>query len=136
MVKSPMEIEIKSKRRMYYKIDFFGKDARYTQKGNTWILNISNTPKNTLYVLVRLDDIFHIPKVQYHTGFSKMISKYQFDKDQHHCYVLLLMIHIEKKVKNSPSFVEQNDVFVNLKKIFCLSIKLFIDATYRDNHSN
>ena len=52
---------------MYYKIDFFGKDVTYTQKGNTWILNISNTPKNTLYVLVRLDDRYDLQIWIYYT---------------------------------------------------------------------
>lgn len=131
MLKSPMEIEIESKRRMYYEIDFFGRDVEYTRKGNTWVLNISNTPKNTMYVLVRLNDIFHIPKVQYHTELGKMISKYQLDKDRDHCYVLLSMIHIEKKVKNSPSFVEQNDL--QLMKRF---LRNQISTTTKNYHFN
>ena len=33
-----------------------------------------------MYVLVRLNDIFHIPKVQYHTELDKMSSKYQYNQ--------------------------------------------------------
>ena len=112
MLKSPTEVEVDSNRRIYYEIECFGKNVRYTQKQNSWILNVSNTLTNTIYILVRLKDIFHIPKVQYHTELGTMISKYDVDKEREYCYVLLAMINLEKKVQNSKSFIDQDDLIL------------------------
>jgi len=110
MLKCAKEVTVDSKRMMHYKIDFFGDKVSYTQKGNLWILNPNNTPTNCIYVTVRLQDILHIEKVQYHTASGEMISKFDLDKDRDHCYVLLSLIHIEKKCHKSSSFVKQEEI--------------------------
>lgn len=110
MLKSAREVQVEGKRQIYYEIDFFGDEVRYTKDGNTWILNPSNTLTNSIYIVIRLRDVAHIPKVQYHTAFGKMIPKSDLDMDRGYCYVLLSVIHVEKKVRNSQSFIEQNDL--------------------------
>ena len=110
MLKSAREVQVEGKRRIYYEIDFFGNKVNYRNDGNTWILNPSNTQTNSIYIVIRLRDVAHIPKVQYHTVFGKMIPKYDLDIDRGHSYVLLSMIHVEKKVLDSHSFIEQNDL--------------------------
>ena len=100
MLKSPEEIMVDFKQQMHYKIDFFGSKVEYTRKGKFWILHPSSTPANTIFVIVRLRDIYHIPRVQYHTEFGEMISKYNLDKGREHCYELLSLIYIEKNIRN------------------------------------
>ena len=131
MLKSPKEVEIDSNRRIQYEIDCFGSDIRKTWKENYWILNVSNTPTNTIFILVRLKDIFHIPKVQYHTVLGKRIYKYDVDKDRDYCYVLLAMIHEDKKIRTSPSIIESNDL--HLMKYY---LRNQIATTTKNYHFN
>ena len=131
MFKNPTEVMIDSKRRIHYEIDYFGKNVDYTQKGNTWILNVSNTKTNSMYLLVRLKDIIHIPKVQYHTAFGKMISKYDIDKDRGQCFVLLAMIHLDKKTQKSKLFFEEKDM-----KLMKRYLRNQITTTSKNYHFN
>ena len=97
MLKSPKEIMVNSKGQVHYQTDFFGGKVKYTQKGKFWILHPSSTPKNTIFIIVRLRDIFCFPKVQYYTEFGEMIPTYNLDKEREDTYVLLSLVHVEKK---------------------------------------
>lgn len=110
MLKCAKEVSINSKRMIHYNIDFFGDKVDYIRKGNLWILNPNNTPTNSIYVIIRLQDIFHIEKVQYHTESGEMISKFDLDINRDHCYVLLSLIHTKKNSINSSSLVDEKEI--------------------------
>ena len=98
MLKSIHEVNFSKDRHVYYDIEWFGDNVSYNPKGNVSILNPSSTSNNTIYIIVCLQDLSEIGKVQFHTEFGHMIQKYDVKHGVDRCYVILSIIKIDKQI--------------------------------------
>ena len=57
-------------RKVYYEVD---------KVGFNFFLNPSTTSKNTIFIIVPLDDLSQIEKLQFHTRLGHMIQKYNLN---------------------------------------------------------
>ena len=96
MLKNARESLDGNNRQVYYKIDTDGSIFKYVKKRNECVLNPSTTLRNTIFIVVRLVDLGHIKKLQFHTQLGHMIEKYDVDVHKDRCYVILSFILVEK----------------------------------------
>ena len=64
MLKSIREVNIGKERHVYYDVERFGDNVRYIEKGKVWILNLSTTSNNKIYIIVFtfvVQKYFHAP---------------------------------------------------------------------------
>ena len=123
MLKSIREVNIGKDRHVYYDVEQFGDNVRYNQKGNVSILNPSSTSTNTIYVIVRLQDLSEIGKVQFHTELGSMIQKYDVKHGVDRCYVVLSIIKIDKQIQKTDPIIVDSD-FPLMKRFFVNQIAI------------
>ena len=110
ILNSIREVNIGKDRHVYYDIGQFGENVRYIQKGNVSILNPSSTKNNMIYIIVRLQDLSKIDKVQFHTEFGYMIQKYDVKHGEDRCYMILSIIKIDKQVQKQDPIIIDSDL--------------------------
>ena len=82
----------RNNRKVYYDIDTVGSNIKYMKKQNECVLNPSTTSRNTIFIVVRLADLRHIKKLQFHTQLGHMIEKYDVGVHRDRFYVILSII--------------------------------------------
>ena len=110
MVQNTRENSDGQSRQVYYDIETIGSAIKYIKKGNEFILNPSTTSRNTIFIVVRLIDLRHIKKLQFHTGLGHMIQKYDVDVHRGHCYVILSIINVDKKMSETETLICDEDL--------------------------
>ena len=93
------------------------------KKGNVSILNPSSTSTNTIYIIVRLQDLSEIGKVQFHTELGCMIQKYDVKHGVDRCYVVLSIIKIDKQIQKTDPIIVDSD-FPLMKRFFVNQIAI------------
>ena len=109
MLKDAHEVNDNNQRKIYYEVDKIGKNVRYTQKDDTYVLNPSTTSRNTIYIVVRLTAFSKVKKLLFYTRLGHMIEKYNLSTHKDRCYVILSIIMIDKNItKMNPLFFEKD----------------------------
>ena len=75
-LKNARECADENGKKVYYEIDKIGSNVRYVQKKDVFVLNPSTMSRNIIFIIVRLADLSHIEKLQFHTRLGHMIQKY------------------------------------------------------------
>ena len=120
-------------RQVYYNIETIGTAIKYVKKGNECVLNPSTTSRNTIFIVVRLTDLRHIKKLQFHTGLGHMIQKYDVDVHRDHCYVILSIINVDKKMSEIETLICDEDL--PLLKRFYINQIAIRKGNYQDRKS-
>ena len=123
MLKSIHEVNFSKDRHVYYDIGQFGENVRYIQKENVSILNPSLTKNNIIYIIVRLQDLSKIDKVQFHTEIGYIIQKYDVKHGEERCYVILSIIKIDKQVQKQEPIIIESDLTL-MKRFFVNQIAI------------
>ena len=110
MLKSVQEKHVEKNRYIYYDIERFGDNVRYTKKNNHYVLNPSSTHNNTIYITVRLHDLSCIDKIQFHTELGYAIQKLDVKHEKARCYAILSVIKMDKKVLKMKPIITQSDL--------------------------
>ena len=134
MLKSICEVNIGKDRHVYYDVERFGDNVRYNQKGNVSILNPSSTSTNTIYIIVRLQDLSEIGKVQFHTELGSMIQKYDVKHGVDRCYVVLSIIKTDKQIQKTDPIIVDSD-FPLMKRFFAIKLLLKKGITISTQHA-
>ena len=82
---------------------------KYVKK-NECVLNPSTTSRYTIFIVVRLADLRHIKKLQFHTQLGHMIEKYDVDVNRDRCYLILSIILVNKEMHKHESIIIGEDL--------------------------
>ena len=80
------------------------------KKQNECVLNPSTTSRNTIFIVIRLADLQHIKKIQFHTELGDMIEKYDVDIHRVQCYVIISIILVNKEMHKQESIIIDEDL--------------------------
>ena len=121
MLTKPQVEKVSKNRKIFYDVKYIGHNVRIHKKGVYLNLNLSETKRGNIFILVSIDEISSIDNVVFFTETGGMITKSELDEERHG-FVVLSMIQIQKKW-NSREILMTNSRLQLANKFFVNQVK-------------